>query len=185
MQTVLRTASRSLSIVVWPDHADGGEPCDVTDLDAATALLRSFPGEENARALRTFLERQSVAGRLDRLADADVCLAVARLLVTRRARAFVEAAERLGTWGDTSEEAESPPNEAPAERVEPKTWIEILLLDMANQPIPGVRCTVTLPDGSTRETRLDTRGIARLDDLDPGTCQVTFPDLDQEAWEPA
>jgi hypothetical protein len=64
------------------------------------------------------------------------------------------------------------------------TWIEIELLDAAEHPMAGQRYRLTLPDGSVRDGRLDARGFARVDGFDPGTCQVTFPDLDRREWRP-
>ena len=64
------------------------------------------------------------------------------------------------------------------------SWIEIQLLDESDQPVPGEPYQVTLPDGVTvGEGSLDEKGFARIDGIDPGTCQVCFPKLDQEAWE--
>lgn len=66
------------------------------------------------------------------------------------------------------------------------SWIEIVLIDEADQPVPGEAYRITLPDGETvAEGTLDGRGFARVDGIDPGTCQITFPRLDAEAWEPA
>lgn len=64
------------------------------------------------------------------------------------------------------------------------SWIEIELVDEADQPVPGERYRITLPDGATvAEGTLDEKGFARVEGIDPGTCKVTFPELDQEAWE--
>ena len=30
---------------------------------------------------------------------------------------------------------------------------------------------------------LDNNGFARVDGIDPGTCKITFPELDKDAWE--
>jgi len=66
-----------------------------------------------------------------------------------------------------------------------KHWIEIELLDEEDQPVPGEPYRITLPDGSTLASgTLDDRGRARVDHIVAGTCQVTFPSLDQDAWEP-
>ena len=44
---------------------------------------------------------------------------------------------------------------------------------------------ITLPDGSTVASgTTDEKGRARVDGIDPGTCKVTFPELDRDAWEP-
>jgi hypothetical protein len=63
-----------------------------------------------------------------------------------------------------------------------KTWIEIELVGEDDKPIPGVPYRILLVDGSTVEGALDETGSARVDDIDPGTCVVTFPELDEEAW---
>jgi type VI secretion system secreted protein VgrG len=66
-----------------------------------------------------------------------------------------------------------------------KHWIEIELQDEEGNPIPGEAYKITLPDGSTLADRtLDEKGCACVDHIDPGTCQVSFPNLDQDAWGP-
>ncbi len=65
-----------------------------------------------------------------------------------------------------------------------KTWVAIKLVDAAGKPVPGRPYQVKLPDRSLREGNLDSRGEARFDDIDPGKCEVCFPDLDKDAWEP-
>lgn len=67
-----------------------------------------------------------------------------------------------------------------------KSWIEMELVDERNHPVPGQRYRVTLPDGETvAEGTLNEKGFARVDGIDPGTCRITFPDLDREAWKEA
>jgi type VI secretion system secreted protein VgrG len=67
-----------------------------------------------------------------------------------------------------------------------KSWIEIELVDEDNNPIPGERYKVTLPDGKTlAEGTLDPNGFARVNGIDPGSCKITFPNLDKDAWEKA
>jgi hypothetical protein len=67
-----------------------------------------------------------------------------------------------------------------------KTYIEIELVDEAGSPVPGEQYEVTLADGTTvARGTLDQNGFARIDGIDPGSCKVTFPRLDKDAWEPA
>ena len=78
------------------------------------------------------------------------------------------------------------PHKPPSEEdEEEKSWIEIELVDEEDQPVPGEKYKITLPDGSVATGTLDEKGFARVDGIEPGTCQITFPDLDKEAWEPA
>lgn len=63
-----------------------------------------------------------------------------------------------------------------------RTWIEIVLVDATGAPIAGERCRVRLPDGTTREARLDAGGRLMLDGIVAGSCEVTFPDRDGGDW---
>ena len=63
-------------------------------------------------------------------------------------------------------------------------YIELELVGENDSPIGGERWEIRLPDGTVRRGVTDDRGRARLDRLKTGgTCEVTFPDLDEEAWE--
>ena len=66
-----------------------------------------------------------------------------------------------------------------------KSWIEIKLVDELNNPVRGERYRITLPDGSTlAEGTTDGNGIAKVTNIDPGTCKITFPRLDESTWKP-
>ena len=58
-------------------------------------------------------------------------------------------------------------------------------MDEDNKPVSGERYIITLPDETAAGGTLDEKGFARVDGIEPGTCKITFPDLDKEAWEPA
>ena len=79
--------------------------------------------------------------------------------------------------------AASPPPGVPVEEGERRSWIEIELVDDAGNPMPGEPYEVTLADGTTvAKGTLDERGFKRIEGIDPGTCRVTFPRLDKNAW---
>lgn len=63
-----------------------------------------------------------------------------------------------------------------------KTWVEIVLLDEDDVPVAGEPYKLVLPDGTTRYGTLDKDGKAREDNIDPGTCQVSFPRIHGEEW---
>lgn len=92
---------------------------------------------------------------------------------------------KTGKYGSTSTKPYKPPK-TNEEKAKKKSWIEIQMIDEEKQPVPGRKYRVTLPDGETvAEGTLDQNGSARITGIEPGTCKITFPDLDQSAWEEA
>jgi hypothetical protein len=64
------------------------------------------------------------------------------------------------------------------------TWIEIQLIGEDNKPTPGAKYRIKMPDGSVREGTLDREGVAGFDGISAGECEVSFPELDKDAWMP-
>lgn len=67
-------------------------------------------------------------------------------------------------------------------------WVELELVGEDGTGLADHRYVLTLPDGSTREGKTDSDGLARIEGIaakDGDTCSLTFPDLDRAAWEPA
>ncbi|MBU0638224.1 MAG: type VI secretion system tip protein VgrG [Planctomycetes bacterium] len=63
-------------------------------------------------------------------------------------------------------------------------WIGIRLWDDNGTPLVGERYIVVLPDGNTvARGRTNRDGEAEIRGIDPGTCQVKFPNLDATTWE--
>jgi hypothetical protein len=90
-----------------------------------------------------------------------------------------------GKYGSEQIQPYKPP-QTPEEKQKKKSWIEIELVDEDNKPVPGEAYRITLPDGQTvAEGTLDEKGFARLDGIDSGSCKITFPELDKDAWEKA
>jgi len=75
------------------------------------------------------------------------------------------------------------PTSAPPPRQTAKTWVEVCLVDMEGNPVGRKRYAIQTPSGTVEEGNLDNTGRVRLNNIDPGTCIFTFPDLDMEAWE--
>ncbi len=73
----------------------------------------------------------------------------------------------------------------PGEEEETETsWISIELLDEADMPVVGERYEITCPDGTTiLRGATDANGQARRQVRGTGTCKISFPNLDLEAWE--
>jgi len=68
---------------------------------------------------------------------------------------------------------------------EKKHWIEIALVDEDGNPVPGHSYQVRLPTGQVLSGSLDSRGLARIDGIDPGTGKVTFPEIERRGWNRA
>ncbi len=66
---------------------------------------------------------------------------------------------------------------------EETSWIEIELVGKEDQPIPGERYRIILPDGRVAEGTLDENGFKRLEGIPPGNCDITFPKLHKDSWE--
>ena len=66
---------------------------------------------------------------------------------------------------------------------EPNSWIEIALVGEDGKPIDAERYRIRFPDGSEFEGILNDQGRAFFDNLDPGACELSFPDLAPGAWE--
>lgn len=75
-----------------------------------------------------------------------------------------------------------PSGPEPAPPVKP-AWIEIALVDESGAPVADEDYRIELPDGSIREGRTDDEGQARIEGVDPGTCLVSFPWLDEKSWK--
>lgn len=58
------------------------------------------------------------------------------------------------------------------------SFIEIELLDTDGRPVPQERFRLSKDDSLVLEGQLDRSGFARVDDLKPGSYQVSFIDLD-------
>ncbi len=97
-----------------------------------------------------------------------------RLLVWRTERAGSDS----GSWGD---DLEDPVLSGPALGT---TWIELQLVDDRGAAVPLEPYELITPEGQRRSARLDERGLARLDHLQAGSCQITFPRIDGREWGP-
>ncbi|MGA7237380.1 MAG: hypothetical protein WBY44_16965 [Bryobacteraceae bacterium] len=66
-----------------------------------------------------------------------------------------------------------------------KHWIEIQLLGEDDSPVPDEEYRIVLPNGDQARGYLDSKGCARIENIPQGgDCQITFPVLDKDAWEP-
>jgi len=90
---------------------------------------------------------------------------------------------KSGKYGSVQVKPFKPPSDD-EEDSEEKHWIEIELVDEEGNPVPGEEYEIKMPDGETVDSgTLDEKGKARVEGIDPGTCKITFPKLDKDAWK--
>jgi hypothetical protein len=64
-----------------------------------------------------------------------------------------------------------------------RSWIEVWLIGENDEPLAGEVCSITLPNGKVIERRTDRNGLVRVDGISmAGNCDVSFPQLDEDAW---
>ncbi|MCB9897645.1 MAG: type VI secretion system tip protein VgrG [Planctomycetes bacterium] len=68
---------------------------------------------------------------------------------------------------------------------EKKSFLSFELRDAADNPVAHEPYKVTLPDGTFVEGRTDADGKVRLEGLDPGSCDISFPLIDKSEWQKA
>jgi len=89
---------------------------------------------------------------------------------------------KSGKFGAQKFKTAKKPANAEEEKLK-SSWIEIELIGEDDSPVVGESYRVILADGTAVEGSLDEKGLARIEGIEPGTCKVTFPRLDSDAWE--
>jgi len=95
-----------------------------------------------------------------------------------------QAKAKSGKYGSVQTTAHKPPA-TQKEKEEKVSWIEIVAVDDKDRPVSGERYKIVLPDGAVAEGTLDNKGFARIDGIPPGSCEVSFPELDKSVWKKA
>jgi len=93
------------------------------------------------------------------------------------------ASRTAAKYAKTKVKPHKPPESA-ADRKK-LSWIEIELVDEGGKPVSGEAYSIDLPDGSVASGTLDQAGFARVEGVEPGTCEVSFPRLDSDTWKRA
>jgi hypothetical protein len=82
---------------------------------------------------------------------------------------------------EKEKETQADPGESQP-RAKKKTWVGFHLRDESGQPVTNERYSVTLPDKSIKEGRLNSSGEVYFEEIDPGQCSIMFPDIDAKEW---
>jgi hypothetical protein len=77
------------------------------------------------------------------------------------------------------------PKGAPVQPCKKKHWFGVRVVDEKGKVVPGVKVKLKLTDGSTPVITIDKTGTHKTaTTLDPGNCEVSFPDLFDAEWNP-
>lgn len=63
------------------------------------------------------------------------------------------------------------------------SWIEIELLDNNGDPVAGATYEVKMKDGTVDRGTLNEKGMVRIEDVEEGSCEVTFPEYAPTSWK--
>lgn len=86
--------------------------------------------------------------------------------------------DTIGVVSPQQEDGE--PGEPP-----PDHWIGVKLVDNAGEPIAFQPFRLKLGDGSILEGTLDEKGYCRVEGVEKGTTQVSFPNINADEWKSA
>jgi hypothetical protein len=187
VRTELRRGFQNFEVLPWDECGAEDVVVEFPDRYSALEFLSRFLWDPQSMAgIRGILGPVSLYGDVSEWSDEEVLEQFSWELVCGRFKILERPMMEMGSSGGESHREPGPPEPEVVWARAEKSWIEIELVDEADQPVAGARYRITLPDGKTlREGSTNAEGWARVSDIDPGTCQITFPFLDKEAWEPA
>lgn len=177
----------------WRDAASCEEVRFENLAEARRFLEGRFADPLAISTLRSILAEDYTGISLNRMTNQQVLREVAQRLVGKRLYLWREPMRMIPTIAGPSvqpavkEEAPTKPSKQPVEAVKEikKSWIKIELVDEQGNLISGESFKITLPGGKVVTDKLNQSGFARIEDIDAGTCQVTFPNLDKSYQEKA
>jgi hypothetical protein len=151
-------------------------------------INRAVQGDALALAdFRNLAQTYGLLHDVHRVIDSTILEHGAWLLETERLIAIecVEVREHRPAAPASAPPPPVPRPKPPVALEDLKTWIEIELLDNDDKPVPNERYLIKVPGGTTETGTLDANGRARITGLDPGMCDISFPDIDYREWRPA
>jgi len=172
------------------EHHTAHTILDIRRLDAGELAAAFVSRAQDQREMRALAAMDGELYDIYRALDRTIAEKIAWLLETGQLIA-VECERQMSAQGQTSRSAApSPlprgpavtPSRAAAKSEPEKTWVEIMLIDDKMKPVPRQPYVITTPDGARRSGVLDGDGRARVSGIDPGSCDISFPDIDGREW---
>jgi len=175
MKRVLLANDSTLRVVRIPgEHGIFSFLDDLSPSDARR-YLEEYAGDHMAMMqLRTVLAEDSFGMPVSNLDDAEVIDEVANRVAMGHlwiAEELEEPQPELPQPEPASSSSAAPPPELP--RSKKLTWIEFQVVwDQSGKPVKNVRLIVKTPDGVENFHDTNGEGKARVEEIEPGTCDV-------------
>jgi hypothetical protein len=201
MSTVLRRGTREFEFRRNLGGVSDQSSLDFPDLFAALRFLSAFQTlDMDMRALRRMLASDSVFGDLWGMTDAAFLRRLASGLVSGHFNVVVrprhepnlqvplfKAPDKTEAKEQPKKEDRTPPKQVetrpPVQKTDEKKSVVIMMIGEDNKPVTGEKYRVVHADGTVSEGTLNSDGRARIVILAGETCRVSFPNLDEDAWE--
>jgi hypothetical protein len=181
-----------------PDwHLCSRRDCEARGLlpreDQVRIVSRITSGQYDAirmQSIRSLLARHKLRTDPRRLSDKGVLDEVSYLLRNGWLHIHLhqKAYHRPGSYDVVQKSAASKAAKGPTRATAPidwDTWVAVKLVDDDGMAVAGARFRITLPDRSVQEGTLNAEGEARVESTRAGQCEISFPDIDARAWNPA
>ncbi len=151
-------------------------------VDEALSLLRPMQANPlQIEAIRRLVA--SLSSRSAKPLPAEVSLRqLASLLISGRVKIIrTQPVARNGGGDDHKDKTAH--EESTSRAAHKNSWIEIYLRDKNGKPLAGEKYRIKLPDASIEEGVLDAHGHAEYYGINPGMCEVSFPNIPDEKWD--
>ncbi|MEQ8443350.1 MAG: hypothetical protein RIM33_13035 [Alphaproteobacteria bacterium] len=200
MKLVLNTPTKALWFLLDRKDAGSLHPGGVGWTETWSRADR----HQTRRLLKGWHDKRELAAELRRALSGDGAMRLADMddddLIDRAAERFVsgwvvEVVRHFPAGGWSI--GDDPPAPVAAEAVEPAEnptglpekeekdhFIIVELLGENGEPIPNELCRITLPDGEVVERETNSQGRVEEYSILEGDCDIEFPELDKDAWEP-
>ena len=161
---------------------DSGRARDFDTLREAEALVSELADlPEGLAVVRAAVGRVDLAADLSPVTDEALRERAAWALYDREL--YVDGRRRdTPGGGGGGQPKPGPKTDPPPPPTDQKTWIEVHLKNTDGVPLRGERYKLKLPDNTVREGSTNDAGAVFIEDIDPGLCELTFPDLDRRAF---
>ena len=190
MRRVLHIGSQTIELMRWHENPTADTYLEFHDTLSALDFLHTFMLDPlSMMTLRHSLTESLSSTNIAGLDDQEVLELLAGQLVDGSIRVMpfapsqptIQGAGHAQTATDVAEQQEEEEQATPTAVEQRTSWIEIKLIDEESSPIMGEKYRIVLPDGSIMEGQLDSDGKARIERINPGTCKVSFPELNARA----